>query len=87
MRFAVRCGIIPLRAGVMELVDVTDSKASTSTVSEHCLTLDFSMGLSYNGFSGFESSLLGSLLLFGSGENQGSEMVWCIAHTHNHVPV
>ena len=74
-------------AGVLELVDEADSKASTSTVSEHCLTLDFSTGLSYNSFSSFESSLLGSLLSFDSGETKGSETVWCIAHIHDHVPV
>ena len=61
-------------AGVLELVDEVDSKASTPAV---CLTLDFSMVLRYDDSGRFESSLLGSLPPFKTGESQGSETVGC----------
>ena len=64
-------------AGVMELVDVLDSKASTPAVSNLRLTLDFSTVLRYDGFGSFTSSLLGSLLSLETGENRDSKMERC----------
>ena len=59
---------------MMELVDVTDSKAGTSAVSKFRLTLDFSMVLRYDNSGGFMSSRLGSLLSPEMGENRDSGM-------------
>ncbi len=78
MRTGDICSIIaPVPAGVMELVDVTDSKAGTSAVSKPCSTLDFSAVLRYDDSGRFVSSLLGSLPPFKTGESRGSETVGC----------
>ena len=59
----VSCIIPPVPAGMMELVDVTDSKTGTSIVPKLRVTLDFSRVLRYTVFSKSACSLLSSLLL------------------------
>ena len=67
----VSCIIPPVPAGMMELVDVTDSKTGTSIVPKLRVTLDFSRVLRYTVFSESGCSLLSSLLSIWPGEQFG----------------